>query len=592
MIGLHSCMVYSDPNAAGWGQPILTNAFFDTGMAGWNANVFEIPWAWSSGNVGFTSDNEKAGSEITRPDASTIARPANVDTYRIRVSATVTIPAIVWVYLRFGTTRAGASRGPFWLPAESVERWNAALVQPGTSTLEFVFPQNNPPGAQYVWLGAASKISPQDGNLITPWSGSLSSIELHYRSTGTSADISCLIDQIAIKHGRDDSTGQPEASTATIDLTSTPDAPLPAMVDIGGVVVVTTTTEQGSYTRFTGRITDIGLGWDEAGEQTPDAGIGQIVAVSLLGDLARRVIGDEPWPVELDGARVSRAADAAGYPLDPVWSDPGTVQILARDVDSKPALEVMQDAAISAGGVLWQTRNAELRYADADHRRGIAVGLELNSCDILVTPQWVRNLSGMINEVSIGYGVAPEGGEQARYTAENAASITKHGRFAYSFTSELADVAAATAMGNLLLTRNAWPVWLLSVLPVDMEGLSLDQTNRLLGLDMHALIRLTGMPKIGASPGVALVWVEGWAERLAHGEHEILLAVSDFCRTAPPPRWNDVAPDVTWDSLSASVTWDSAACLGPPVSLGRWDDQPATTRWDQISASVTWDTFV
>ena len=39
---------------------------------------------------------------------------------------------------------------------------------------------------------------------------------------------------------------------------------------------------------------------------TPNAGVAQVVAVSVLADYSRRVIGDTPFPQELDGARVAR----------------------------------------------------------------------------------------------------------------------------------------------------------------------------------------------------------------------------------------------------------------------------------------------
>ena len=140
----------------------------------------------------------------------------------------------------------------------------------------------------------------------------------------------------------------------------------------------------------------------------------------MLADLGRRVVGDVPWPQELDGARVARIMAAADVSLDPSYSDPGTVQVLPRDVDSQAALAIAQACATSASGLVWHTRTGEVRYADAEHRRGASPALQLNACDILVTPTWRRSSEGLVNLVSIGYGVAPEGGEQPRYVARPA----------------------------------------------------------------------------------------------------------------------------------------------------------------------------
>lgn len=414
----------------------------------------------------------------------------------------------------------------------------------------------------------------------------------HVVKVGTGAgavDISCLVDSVAINHGRDDTSSQPEASSATVEFTTGPADPLPAVVDVGAILTVTTTTLT-TFARFTGRITDLSLGWDDQGENTPDAGVGQLVAVGALADLGRRVVGDVPYPQELDGARVARVLAAAGVTLDPLTSDPGTVQILARDVDSQPALDVAQDAAQSAGGMVWETRAGEIRYADADHRRNADPALSLDACDVLVTPTWQRTTQGLINEVSVGYGVAPDGGDQPRYTATAPDSITRYGRYGMTATTALAALADATAMGSLLLVRNSTPVWVMAALPVDVKGLTAADYDALLGLDVGSLIALTGLPAVGTAPTSAPLWVEGWKETLTWGGHDIELVVSGYCRTVPAPRWNDVLPGTTWDNVG-TLTWDQATCMGPPVDIGRWDDQPATLRWDQVAPALTWDTY-
>jgi hypothetical protein len=373
--------------------------------------------------------------------------------------------------------------------------------------------------------------------------------------TVAGVDISCLVDSASISHGRDDPGSQPEASSATINLTVDATAEtLPAAVDVGATVSVTTQTSAGTFDRFLGRITDLALGWDDAGANTPDAGVGQVVAVGILGDLGRRVVGDEPWPQELDGARVAKVMAAAGITLDPLTSDPGTVQLLPRDVDATDALGAAQDAAVSGAGVLWQTRDGQVRYADADHRRGTPSALTLDSCDLLVTPTWRRTLEGLVNSVSLGYGVeGAGGGEQPRYTASNAASIATWGTYAYSTATALAALADAQAQGDLLLARNSSPVWVMAALPVDVAGLDASRYEALLGLDMHSLLTLTGLPSLGTAPTSATLWVEGWKEELAWGAHDFELVVSGYCRTSPPPLWDELSPALLWGGLTGTV---------------------------------------
>jgi hypothetical protein len=282
---------------------------------------------------------------------------------------------------------------------------------------------------------------------------------------------------------------------------------------------------------------------------------------------------------------------AAGLTLDALTSDPGTVQILARDIDSQPALDVAAGTAASAGGMVWATRTGEVRYADANHRRGVDPSMRLDACDVLVSPTWARSTSGLVNSVSIGYGPTPEEGEQPRYTAERPDSIAAYGRYELTTTTELANAADATAMGNLLLTRNRAPVWIMSTLPIDTLDLSEADTATLLSLDVHSLVELTGLPAAGSVPTTAVLWVEGWTEHLAAGVHDIELVVSGYCRTVPPPSWDNLPAALTWDTAPPGLTWDEATCMGPQPSAGRWDDTPASLRWDQVPAATTWDNW-
>jgi len=399
-------------------------------------------------------------------------------------------------------------------------------------------------------------------------------------------DITCLIDELTINHGRLDPDTQPEASTATLDL-DLEDASLPSEIEIGSVVTIKVTVGGTTYTRFVGKVTDINLGWDDAAEDTPNAGIGQIVAASTLADLGRFVVGDAPFPQELDGARVSRIMGLCGIALSPTTSDPGTVQIIARDIDSQDALSVTTQTVDSAGGVLWQTKLGEVRYADAEHRRSLAVSVTFDACDILVTPVWQRSIQGLINKVSLGYGVPVGGGEQPRASGQSDASIATYGTYFYTSATELAALADAQARVLLLITRNARPAWLMQALPVDMKGLTQALTKTLLSLDMHALIQLDGLPTIvPGSQGTVWLWLEGWTERLAFGVHELSLNVSGFCRSAPPPRWDDVST-TTFDEMT--VTFDDSVCLGPIYQTGTWASVPASTRWD--TAKGTWDAW-
>ena len=388
--------------------------------------------------------------------------------------------------------------------------------------------------------------------------------------------IECDVLHAVIRHGRDDPSSQPEADAATLELVGV----LPASAVIGADVAVLA----GPVPRFAGRITDIAITWD-----TPDVSTATIVAVGELADMGRRVIGDTPYPAELDGTRVNRAIAAAGVATDPIRSDPGYLSILARDVDAQPALTVATDAAFDGGGFVWQATDGAVLYADAMHRRAPELALTLTACDLPLELRWSTGLEGLANDVRVRYG-SPE----LEVRATDPGSIATYGTHAASLTTRLVNVAAATERANLIIARQIEPAWILGSLriPLQSPGVDAALTAALLGLEVHDLINVTGMPA-GAPMSGAYCFVEGWTETIGPGSWELELAVSDYCRTAPAPTWDDVSPGWAWDALAPSLTWDAITCLPPFVSdyPGRWVDVPSSERWDTVPPAKSWDTW-
>jgi hypothetical protein len=586
MIGQHSVSFIPDPDVQSWGAVLNSNPYMTTDIAGWTNSPFTDAWSWGVG--GYAVGAVGGSAWLVRSRTAPIPRGTST-LFRARFKFTVAVPGRVSWGLFYGDTATAAEQGPFWAGGAHAQlaEQTTFLNTAGTYTVEITHdPANVPPSFTFVGPQIHWDTGPSPG--MNPV---VDSVELWGQGADL-VDLTCLVDEVTIHHGRDDADSQPDASSATINLSvDTSYEEFPAAVEVGGIIRVVTTTAETSSVRFTGRVTDLTQGWDDEGENTPNAAVAQIIATGTLSELGRRVVGDTPWGQELDGSRISRIMAAAGLTLDPNTSDPGTVQILARDVDSQPALDVAQEVAESAGGLVWETRSGDVRYADADHRRGSTASLILDACDVLVTPTWRRTTEGLVNLVSIGYGVpTTEGGDQPRYTAQRADSIEAFGTYGFTSTTQLAALADAAAMGQLLLTRNRVPVWILSNLPVAVDDLNAADTTALLNLDMHDLLELVQLPAAGNTPTSVYLWVEGWTERLAWGVHDLELVVSGYCRTSPAPRWNDLQASQTWDSMG-SITWDDATCLGPLPNRGRWDDVPASTRWNNVPFGVTWDTW-
>ena len=401
------------------------------------------------------------------------------------------------------------------------------------------------------------------------------------------ARVECSVQRARIVHGRNDPTSQPAPSTATLELVG----PLPPEAVIGARVEVRADLGGGEQLeRFAGEVTDLGVGWDSV-----DVAVPRIIATGDLGRTGRRPVGDVPWPQELDGARVARVLELAGFPPDPALTDPGLVEVLARDVDRQPALALAHEAADDGGGIVWQDRAGRILYADAVHRRRTPIALELQACDVGLGLGWVQSLEGLVNEVTIRYGPTPEAGEQPEVHATDPVSIAARGLYGASLTTRIATELDAQRRADTVVVRQARPTWVLEGLEVDLELFTLDEVRALLELDVHGLVSVTGLPA-GSPATSALLWVEGWSEDIVATQGggvswRVAFATSDYCRTAGTPRWDDLPAAETWDTLDPGLVWDSAWCIPPQPSRGRWDDVAASTRWDQLPPALTWDAW-
>ena len=405
-------------------------------------------------------------------------------------------------------------------------------------------------------------------------------------ATFGAAGVECQVLSAQIHHGRDDATSQPVASSVTLELVG----PLPPEAVIGARVGVSAVLGGVTFPRFDGEVTDLGVGWESVDTARP-----RVIAVGDMARLGRRPIGDTPWGQELDGARVARILTLAGFPPDPLTTDPGTVAVLARDVDRQPALPLAQSTAEDGAGILWSDCAGTIRYADALHRRGAQVALELRSCDVGIGLGWEETLEGLVNDAHVRYGPTPVGGgDQPEVSAHDQASIDARGSFGASLSTSIATAVDAQKRADLIVARQAAPWWVLGGLELDLYLFDTATTGAILGLEMHDLVSITGLPE-GSPFTSALLWVEGWRETIEGVDGgvawRITYATSDYCRTAAPPLWDDLPPSLTWDTVDPARTWNGATCLPPQPPRGRWNDVPSSIRWDTVDPAATWDSW-
>ncbi|KZM76630.1 hypothetical protein [Cellulosimicrobium sp. I38E] len=84
----------------------------------------------------------------------------------------------------------------------------------------------------------------------------------------------------------------------------------------------------------------------------------RVTAIDWLGVLARRRLGDEPWPLESWAARALRIAElTADLPWASLPTDPtAQPQVAPRDIDATSALDILRDTIAGAGKIVTSSR--------------------------------------------------------------------------------------------------------------------------------------------------------------------------------------------------------------------------------------------
>ncbi len=333
--------------------------------------------------------------------------------------------------------------------------------------------------------------------------------------------------------------------------------------------------------RFVGSVTDVRARLDGQGRA-----VYAISATSPRARLGRTFVGDVPWPAELDGARASRIL-ALVDPLVDVAAglDPGTVQVVARDVDRQAALQLLDDLAADTNAQLVETRAGQLDWHDAEHRRNIAATATLDASQVLSPAEWAQTLSGVVNDLTVVYGTAEP---KAEVRIVDQASVDAFGPFASRIDTQLADAAAAESFANLTLARRSRPWWRLDKLDVDLtRTVTPVQAAALLALNQADRLDVTGFPAAGPFTTTKL-WVEGWTETITAKAWRLSLNVAQYGVLAAPVRWVDVPVHVTWADVDASLTWLQAAAWDPgDPGEGRWVDYPSDVAWLDLADDLT-----
>ena len=393
------------------------------------------------------------------------------------------------------------------------------------------------------------------------------------------------LETVRIDRGRETLFQEPRAGYCVLELIDLDGQGLD--FDVLDSVEVTLDDAAGQpVTVFAGNISDWSSRLYDTGFESGAArSITTVIAVSALAQLNRRNVAVTGRPQEKDGDRiaalVTEGLSATWEETGGTWAtvatptttwatfdpdldldlidQPGVFDIAALDPQDGGYNPLSQSylTSFSGRGVLFDTRDGFVAYADADARENAATAgyLELPGDVILAQQLATRSqFADIVNRLGLSF----DGGT---VRVSDTPSILAFGVLATEFETNLANSANAEAWAVDYIEDHAGPVINLSGVALRLDSIASDTLrDNLLELEVGSPVNLTDLPgTLGVTQLPA--FVEGMSWRIDRLRISLALNVSDAALSIGSIRWGLVSDTLRWDQVPANLAWQDARRL-------------------------------
>jgi len=382
-----------------------------------------------------------------------------------------------------------------------------------------------------------------------------------------------------ITAGRVDIFDQTQPSYCNLELVNlSGTSPTVSLLDS---VVIETKNSSGTYVKlFTGEVSSVSNTLSGAGAGGTFANVLQIQAQGALSALVKRFAGQVNYPLELDGARITRILEEtlwtawedlsttlkwSDVTVTDTWAtygvqgtdtiDAGRYTVLARTALSENAFDLANTTSDSGLGYLYETTAGNIGYADAE-RRTNNYGSNLIPLDSTVVSsdgvQTRLQISDIVNSVVVQYG-----SPTAEVEAIDDASVNLYGVIQQVNATILSDATEAANQATRFVGLRGIPKTGFDSLSLDLANGNLDNTTRdsLLGVTMDKALFVSALP-VGLFPtGEFEGFVEGWTWTLGKNSLDLQMIVSNKIYSTVDVQWEDYNPATQWQNLDSVLTW-------------------------------------
>ena len=395
-------------------------------------------------------------------------------------------------------------------------------------------------------------------------------------------DVFTNVTSVSFASGRLDIDKQPTAGYCRVEIINTDNSPF--TINVTETITLELKNSSGTYvTVFGGEVSDFNVGV-RSPEETGFVTYGVVLGIGSLAKLTKAVY-NTALAEGLDGAQIAEILGAAlslswaevdptitwdTYPATITWDqaenyigtiDSGFYTMIALEASaSAKSLTLADQIATSALGQIYEEKDGDVSYDDADHRSDYLAANGFTNLDgsyasprsIQSTTQIARIRNSLIYRYATGYG--------STYSTSDADSIALYGLYERSFESNIKNLADITDIASRELNLRKTPRASLGAITFRLDNPDMPSAllDSLIGVFFGQPVLITNLPS-NLLDGQFDGFVENVALNATPTYVDITLYVSATDFSLSTTQWESITPaSLIWTGVNATLTWTNA----------------------------------
>jgi hypothetical protein len=395
-------------------------------------------------------------------------------------------------------------------------------------------------------------------------------------------DVYTTVTSVSYASGRLDIDRQCTAGYCQVQIINTDNSPF--TINVTEPILLELKDTNGTYvTVFGGEVSDFNIGV-RSPEESGYVTTGTILGIGSLAKLTKAIY-NTALAESLDGAQIAEILGAGlslpwdqvtptttwdTYPATVTWAeaetyigeiDSGFYTMIAEAASPvTKSLTLASQIAQSALGTIYEEKNGDVSYADADHRSNYLAANGFTNIDgayatptsITSTTQTARIRNSLIYKYGTGYA--------STYSTSDTDSVASYGLFEVSFESNIKDLADITDIASRELNLRKAPFSSLGAITFRLDNPDMPDVMRddLIRIFFGEPVIITNLPS-NLLGGQFDGFVENVALRATPTFVDITLYISATDFSLSTTQWETVLPaTLDWDGVNAILTWTNA----------------------------------